>query len=66
MALLITVFILEKTFPNPFFSLSLSFEADGPACEGELMAKVRAYVCVLLDEVKGALKPVVGLDRSGD
>lgn len=33
-----TVFILDKTFPKPFFSFS--FGTDGPPCAGELMFAV--------------------------
>lgn len=35
-----TVFIRIKTFPNPFFSFSLSFGTVGPPWAGELMLAV--------------------------
>jgi hypothetical protein len=36
-AFLKTVFILDRTFPSPFFSFSFSVGTDGPPCAGELM-----------------------------
>lgn len=56
-----TVFILEKTFPIPFFSFSfsLSFGTDGPPCAGELMLAVivvvLCYVVRLLSEASSPL-----------
>ena len=38
-----TVFILNKTFPNPVFSFSFPFGAEGPPGAGELILAM----CVL-------------------
>jgi hypothetical protein len=38
-----TVFILDKTFPKPFFSFS--FGTDGPPWAGELMMTVLLCCC---------------------